>query len=239
MAKYKDVADKVRKEIRKGNYPNNGQLPNQNELAKQYDTSRVTIKKALDLLSNEGLIFSIQGSGTYVKKNIMQISDTGVKIGQNIGLTHQIGERSELINKILVFNVRFPSEEECEQLMIQKESPVYEIKRLRIINSKPYSVEYSVLPLELVPNITPTILEHSVYDYIRQEVGLVFGGNQQFIKAAPPNEEDRCYLNCKENEPVLEVTKVMFLEDGRPFEYSKVRHRYDMVEMSFSNAHHD
>lgn len=239
MAKYKDVADELRKEIRKGNYPNSGQLPNQNELAKKYDTSRVTIKKALDLLSIEGLIFSIQGSGTYVKKNITQITDTGVKIGQNIGLTHQIGEQSELVNKILVFNVRFPSEEECEQLMIQKESPVYEIKRLRIINNKPYSIEYSVLPLELVPNITPTILEHSVYDYIRQEVGLVFGGNQQFIKAAPPNEEDQRFLNCKENEPVLEVTKVMFLENGRPFEYSKVRHRYDMVEMSFSNAHQE
>ncbi|MER2227885.1 MAG: GntR family transcriptional regulator [Carnobacterium sp.] len=239
MAKYKNVADELRKQIKQGNYPKGGQLPNQNELAEKFDTSRVTVKKALDLLSIEGLVFSVQGSGTYVKKNIAQTSDTGIKIGQNIGLTHQIGEQTELVNKVLAFNVRFPSAEECEQLMIQSESPVYEIKRLRVINNRPYSIEYSLLPVKLVPNITPAILEHSVYDYIRQDVGLVFGGNQQFIKAAPPNEEDRQYLNCKDNEPVLEVTKVMFLENGRPFEYSKVRHRYDMVEMCFNNTQHE
>ena len=239
MAKYKTVADALRKQITRGDYPKGGQLPNQNELAEKFDTSRVTIKKALDLLSIEGLVFSIQGSGTYVKKNIRQLSETGMKIGQNIGLTHQIGEQTELVNKVLAFNVRFPRDEECKYLMIKKESPVYEIKRLRVINNKPYSVEYSLLPVELVPNITLGILEHSVYDYIRQDVGLIFGGNQQFIKAAPPNDEDRQYLSCKDNEPVLEVTKIMFLENGRPFEYSKVRHRYDMVEMCFNDTQHE
>lgn len=221
MAKYKTVADELRKQIRRGDYPKGGQLPNQNELAEKFDTSRVTIKKALDVLSIEGLVFSIQGSGTYIKKNITQLSETGIKIGQNIGLTHQIGEQTELVNKVLAFNVRFPSDEECKYLMIKKESPVYEIKRLRIINNKPYSIEYSLLPVELVPNITLDILEHSVYDYIRQDVGLIFGGNQQFIKAAPPNDEDRQYLSCKDNEPVLEVTKIMFLENGRPLNIQK------------------
>ena len=120
--------------------------------------------------------------------------------------------------------------------MIKSESPVYEIKRLRVINNRPYSIEYSLLPVELVPNITFDILERSVYDYIRQDVGLFFVVYHQFIKAAPPNDEDRQYLNCKDNEPVLEVIKVMFLENGRPFEYSKVRHRYDMVEMCFNNT---
>ncbi len=239
MAKYKTVADELRKQIRRGDYPKGGQLPNQNELAEKFDTSRVTIKKALDVLSIEGLVFSIQGSGTYIKKNITQLSETGIKIGQNIGLTHQIGEQTELVNKVLAFNVRFPSDEECKYLMIKKESPVYEIKRLRIINNKPYSIEYSLLPVKLVPNITLDILEHSVYDYIRQDVGLIFGGNQQFIKAAPPNDEDHQYLSCKDNEPVLEVTKIMFLENGRPFEYSKVRHRYDMVEMCFNDTQHE
>lgn len=70
--------------------------------------------------------------------------------------------------------------------MIKSESPVYEIKRLRVIDNRPYSIEYSLLPVELVPNITFDILDRSVYDYIRHDVGLVFAGNQQFIKAALP-----------------------------------------------------
>ena len=40
MAKYKNVADELRKQIKQGNYPKGGQLPNQNELAEKFDTSR-------------------------------------------------------------------------------------------------------------------------------------------------------------------------------------------------------
>lgn len=235
LAKYKKVANELRKRIQQGYYSAKEVLPDQKTLALEFETSRVTIKKALDVLYVEGFIYTIQGSGTYIKKNAFQLSESGVKIGQNMGLTHQIDESVELTNEILAFGVRFPNEEESGQLFLKPENPVYEIKRLRILNAKPYSIEYTIIPVEIVSGLTTDILNHSVYDYIQKELGLVFGGNRQTIKAAQPNEYDKKYLNCAVDEPVLEVTKVMFLESGTPFEFSKVRHRFDMVEFSFVN----
>lgn len=235
VAKYKEVANEIRKRIKNGTYPIEDRMPDQTTLAKEFQTSRVTIKKALDLLTVAGLIYTIQGSGTYIKQNALQLAESSIRIGQNVGLTAHVDESMELENKTLKFDVRFPTEEECEQLLLKKEDPVYEIERLRILNNQPYSLEHSILPLTLVPGVTQEVLQQSMYDYIRNELGIVFGENRQTIRAAQPDELDKEYLNCSEDEPVLEVSKVMFTSSGIPLEYSKVRHRFDMVEMSFVN----
>lgn len=235
MVKYKAIAEKIRENIKDGAYEDN-RLPDQMTLAEEFGVSRVTIKKALDLLTTAGLVYSIQGSGTYVKQNALHSVKSSIQIGQNVGLTTAANESLDLSSKVLDFSVRFPSKEETELLMIPTESPVYEINRLRILEDRPYSIEHTVIPVHLVPNITVDVLERSLYQYIREEAGLVFGDNRQTIRAAQPNETDQKYLNCKETEPVLEVEKVMFQENGVPFEYSIVHHRFDMVEMSFVNT---
>lgn len=235
MSKYKEVANEIRKRIKNGTYPIEERMPDQTTLAKEFQTSRVTIKKALDLLTVGGLVYTIQGSGTYIKQNALQLAESSIRIGQNVGLSAHVDESMELENKTLKFDVRFPTEEECEQLLLKKEDPVYEIERLRILNNQPYSLEHSILPLTLVPGVTQEVLQQSMYDYIRNELGIVFGENRQTIRAAQPDELDKEYLNCADDEPVLEVSKVMFTSSGTPLEYSKVRHRFDMVEMSFVN----
>lgn len=239
MTKYKEIANEIRKRIKNGKYAIEDRLPDQETLAREFKTSRVTIKKALDLLYTDGLVYTIQGSGSYIKKNALQLADPNIKIGQNMGLTAKVDDTMALKNQTLSFNVRFPSEEEREQLLLKKEDPVYEIERLRILNDKPYSLEHTIVPVTLIPGITQDILKKSLYDYIHHELGITFGENRQTIKAAQPDERDKKYLHCKENEPVLEVTKVLFADSGIPIEFSKVRHRFDMVEMSFVNLNTD
>lgn len=235
MVKYKEVANEIRKRIKNGSYPLEERMPDQTSLAKEFYTSRVTIKKALDLLTVAGLVYTIQGSGTYIKQNALQLAESSIRIGQNVGLTAQVDEKMDLENQTIKFDVRFPTEEECEQLLLKREDPVYEIERLRILNQQPYSLEHSILPVSLVPGVTKNVLQKSMYDYIRNELGIVFGENRQTIRAAQPDELDKEFLRCADNEPVLEVTKVMFTSSGTPLEFSKVRHRFDMVEMSFVN----
>jgi GntR family transcriptional regulator len=235
MAKYKEVAEAIRKRVKEGVYPVDERLPDQHSLAEEFETSRVTVKKALDLLTAAGLVYSIQGSGTYVKKNALHHAHSSIQIGNNVGLTTTVKDELDLESKVLDFKVRFPDEEEQEVLMIHKETPVYHYERLRILEGQPYSLEHTVVPVEIIPGITEDILKDSVYKYIREELGIIFGDNRQTVRAAQPNQLDSKYLKCKETEPVLEVEKVMFLESGVPFEYSIVHHRFDMVEMSFIN----
>ncbi|WP_027109201.1 GntR family transcriptional regulator [Lacticigenium naphthae] len=236
MVKYKVIADEIRKRINQGKYIPETRLPNQNELVDEFNVSRVTIKKAIDLLTSAGLVYSIQGSGTYVKKNALNLSSSSIKIGQNVGLTTAASENLKLESKVLSFSVRFPTEEETERLLISSETPLYEIHRLRILDGKPYSIEYTMIPVYVAPKLSSEVLAKSLYNYLRKEAGIVFGDNRQTIKAARPTDLDKKFLNCTEMDPILHVEKIMFTENGSPFEFSVVHHRYDMVEMSFINS---
>lgn len=235
MTKYKKIAKELKKRILSGAYSDDYRLPNQETLAKEFNTSRMTIMKALDLLYSMGLIYTIQGSGTYIKRNALQNNESVINIGQNLGLTAQLSESMELINKTISFEVRFPNKEECDALSLQQEDPVYDIVRLRVVNGKPCSLEHTIFPIALVPGITEEILKKSVYDYINYELGIDFGEIKQTVRAEKPNENDQKYLLCKHDEPVLVVDKIIFTDSGIPIEFSKVRHRYDMVEMNFVN----
>ena len=71
MPKYKEVAEKIRERIKSKEYAVDERIPDQHSLAEEFGTSRVTIKRALDLLTTAGLVYTIQGSGTYVKRNAL------------------------------------------------------------------------------------------------------------------------------------------------------------------------
>jgi LacI family transcriptional regulator len=63
---YKQLSNKLRKDIHSGKYKADERLPSMDDLSKQYDMNRITVKRALSELRAEGLIYSIPAQGTYV-----------------------------------------------------------------------------------------------------------------------------------------------------------------------------
>ncbi|MGX7419582.1 GntR family transcriptional regulator [Carnobacterium gallinarum] len=235
MAKYIKIAEEIRERIVTGVYPVDKALPDQINLAKEFQTSRVTVKKSLELLAVEGLVYSKQGSGTYVRKNALQMSKLDNQLDEYVGVAHQLADRSSIASQILKFDVRFPNELECEKLLIDKTQPVYDIVRLRFVDDEPFLIEHTVMPVHVIPGISEEILTKSIYEYIKGELGLKFGGANRHIRADKPNELDRMYLECEIADPVLEIDQVVYLTNGVPFEYSQSRHRYDKGDVLVVN----
>ncbi|MBM7650670.1 GntR family transcriptional regulator [Neobacillus cucumis] len=240
MAKYKRIAEEIRNRIINTVYDSSKPIPEQEKLAQEFQTSRVTIKKALDLLAVEGLVYSKQGSGTFVRKNALQMSMLDTRADEYSGLTNQIGDESKITSVIVSFNVRFPDEDECEKLITTRNQPIYDIIRFRLLNDEPYTIEHTKMPVHVIPNLTEEILHQSIYQYIKNDLGLKIAGANRRIRADRPDEFDKKYLKCNECEPILEVNQVVYLESGVPFEYSRTRHRYDMgdvlvVDLKYSN----
>lgn len=240
MVKYKMIADEIRNRIINKIYDSSKPLPEQEKLAAEFETSRVTIKKALDLLFVEGLVYSIQGSGTFVRKNALQMSKLDSRADEYTGLTGQMKGKGEISSVIISFDVRFPDEDECEKLMITKNKPIYDIIRFRLLDDEPYLIEHTKMPVDVIPDLTEEVLHQSIYEYIKHDLGLKIGGANRRIRADKPDEFDKKYLKCNECEPVLEVNQVVYLDSGVPFEYSRTRHRYDMgdilvVDLKYKN----
>ncbi|SHE55657.1 GntR family transcriptional regulator [Atopostipes suicloacalis DSM 15692] len=225
MTKYEMIAGKIRQRIREEVYPVDSLIPDQVSLAKEFKVSRMTVKKAMDILELEGLILRKRGAGTFVKKTALSEGLTA-SIMEYEGLTKQLANQ-EVKSQVISFKLDFPNELTQEKLMLDKHDPIYKIIRLRVVDDAPYILEHTIMNANLIPGINEDILHQSIYDYIHKELNLQFGGAHRIIQADKASEYDQKYLDCDEHDPILEIEQVVYLEDGTPFEYSRSRNKYN------------
>ena len=115
----------------------------------------------------------------------------------------------------------------AEKLKISVEDFVYDIVRVRFLDGKPSNVEYTQMPIEVIPGVKMDVLENSIYNHIENVLKLQIQSAHRTVSADMPTEEEKQWLQIEGVMPVLQVAQVAFLSDGRPFEYSKSRHRAD------------
>ncbi|WP_214778508.1 GntR family transcriptional regulator [Exiguobacterium sp. s22] len=232
--KYETIADEIRKRIIEHVYPLEHALPDEIHLAQEFGVSRMTMKRALEILVMEGLIYRKRGKGTFILQSSFQKDRINVISKETRGLTQVIGDRS-LRSEVLNFEVKFPSQEVANHLMIELTEPVYEIRRVRYVDDEPYVIELTYMVANLITGITREILEKSVYAYIQEELGYTITSSHKVIRADKPDEYDQAYLKNDVTEPIIEVEQVVYLSNGKPFEYSFARHRYDKFVFSSVN----
>lgn len=228
-SKYEEIANIIRERIADGTYPVDSMLPTQSELTKEFGVSRMTIKKAVEILTFEGLIFSKQGNGTKVlNSSFWDKEDAKFRLNNYNGLSHDLKDDArKLTSQVIEFSVEFPKEEIAERLQVEVTTPIYKIIRLRLIDDKPYVLEHTYMPCDLAPGLNEEVLKKSVYGFLLDQLGLKFAGSYRHITAEKPDTYDKDYLDCDECDPILQVEQVVYLENGRPIEYSRSRNRFD------------
>ena len=229
MSKYEEIAEDIRSGILSGKYNPNERLPLEKEMCEYYGVSRITIKKAVDELVIQGLVIKRRGSGTFVKA-------VGGADVQELSMAKQFEGFSEsnkdknVYSKVVKFEVIHPSEEIATKLKITCDDFVYYIIRTRYADDEPYVIEYTYMPIGLIPGIKNDILINSIYNYIEKKIKLKIKSAHRIIRAILPNELEQKWLKIENNFPILEVEQVGFLDNGQPFEYSKSHHRSDKIE---------
>lgn len=226
MHKYEQVAQAIRDRIQDGTYTLKSALPDQMQLCKEFEASRITIKRALNLLIEEGYLYSRQGSGTYVMKNALAKNELDSRFDVYTGLTDQLSDQI-VTSKVIQFVIRNPAEDEADKLLLTEEDFIYDIQRVRYVDGEEYLIEHTLMPVDVIPDVTKKVLAGSIYSYIQNTLGLKIGGLNRRITAERPDALDQEYLFCTKEDPVLQVEQVVHLIDGTPFEYSRTRHRFD------------
>lgn len=225
MNKYELISKEIRRRIVAEIYSMDQPIPDEITLSKEFSCSRMTMKRALDILVTEGLLFRRRGHGTFIVKSGLQNAYVNVD-NENKGLTNLlIGKK--VTSKIIKFDVLFPTKEVASQLAIDTNNPVYDIIRLRYVEGEPYVLEKTHMPVNIIGGINEAVLHGSIYNHISEGLKLSIAGFHRKIRACKPDELDRIYLGCQPDDPILEVEQVAYLNTGVAFEYSFSRHRYD------------
>lgn len=221
MYRYKEIYSDIKKDILRNHYRAGTVMPTQDELAKKYNVSRLTLRKSLELLIDEGLIHTQQGSGTVVRAQLTNNSKELLPLDLPIGTTYSHRDQ-DITSKILSFGARLPNEIEQKSLKIKSNEPVYEIRRVRLKNGKVYSYEHTIMPTRIAP-LDEKILKGSIYGYLGGERNIFMTDARRVIYAESASEYSSKALEIKKNAPLLVIEQIAYDQKGEAFEYSKAR----------------
>lgn len=233
--KYKEVANTLRQQIQSSKYAPGELLPDQNQIAKNFNTTRITVHKALQLLMVEGMVYSKRGSGTFVRKDYNpneRSTDFGKvsPIDKPFGAT-KTNQGKTVTSKVLELSARIPTEDEADKLIIQPTEPVYVIRRVRYVNGKIFAYENTVMPTSIT-TLTKDVLEKSIYGHLQKE-GLSIEGTHRIVRADKADQTDIDTGIAHElGEPVLVINQLSYLDDGQPFEISESRFPYQTSRLT-------
>ncbi|MEB7542307.1 GntR family transcriptional regulator [Enterobacter huaxiensis] len=214
---YRQIADALREKINAGELKPGDALPTESTLQEAFGVSRVTVRQALKLLTEEQIIESIQGSGSYVKEERVNYD-----IYQLTGFYEKLADRNvDTHSDVHIFEVLKADVKLAEKLAIAPEDKVWHVKRVRFIKQKPVNLEETWMPLILFPDLTWEVMENSKYHYIEQVKKMAIDRSEQELVPVMPTEEAIAALALDPAKPILEKVSRGFLKDGRVFEYSR------------------
>lgn len=223
---YRNVMRDIKQNILKGNYEGM-RLPDERSLAAKYEVSRSSMKRALGLLAQQGIVFKKRGSGTFVNPLYLKNQALFSYEGSNIGLTDSFrvpGKKQNI--KLLNFQVIKSSSEIAQDLFLNENDFVYEFKRLRLLEEQPFLIETGYIPIKIMPELKSEILQSSLFNYLEDEQNKTVTKAFLNITVEPSSKEDQTEMKLKPVEPVGVMSGIFFLDDGTPFEISNMRVHY-------------
>lgn len=221
---YMQVARKLIQDVRDGRYQVDQALPSERLLSEQLDVSRVTARKAIDQLVEQGLVVRRRGSGNYVAPRIEQPLSNLSSFSEQL---QQRGYRpgSQWLSRSVVM----AAADEQLSLGLSPNTRVARLERLRMADDIVMAYEVSVIPASVLPR--PEAVGNSLYEHLAQ-TGHMPVRALQHIRAMNASATLAGQLGVPEGKAVLFITRVGYLESGQAVElthsYCRSDH-YDFV----------
>lgn len=230
MYKYEEIAQDIERSIADGTLKAYDRLPTVLELSEQYNVSKSTISQVIDALSNRGLITRRRGSGMYVKSIATEADAYWQNYNQIINYKEDpdnaLAVKIDLEDMVVIK----PEAPIVRALDIDPKSFVYAITRTMRTEREAFAVEYVYLPLDLAVGFKYQDATGDIHSFVTEKLGLKIESMHNSVRAVMPTTEERAQLQIAYGTPLLEMERVGFLTDGRPFEYVLSHYRGDKYE---------
>ncbi|MFR4286551.1 MAG: GntR family transcriptional regulator [Enterococcus italicus] len=216
---YIQIHDDIKRKIEENIWQVGDRIPSERELSLHFGVSRMTLRQAIQNLSDEGILERKVGSGTYVANRKVQEKMTGTTSFTEIMLS----QGRQPSSKVTSYFVTSPSSSEIEKLALSEKQLVLRMERIRYADGIPICFELASIPETLINQFTKESITNSFYR-ILEDKGFKIGRANQTISATEASEKIAEFLNIKRGDAVLRLRQVSFFDDGRPFEYVRTQY---------------
>lgn len=211
---YIKIHDAIKKQIDEGAWKIGKRLPSERDLADEYNVSRMTLRQAMTLLVEEGILERHVGSGTYVASHRVQEKMRGTTSFTEIVRSQGKVPSSQLIS----YQRKLANKTEQQKLQLKETEYVIRMERIRYANHIPLVFEVASIPEKLIQTFKREEITEHFFQTLTNN-GYNIGKSQQTIYAKNASERVANYLKIAKNHAVLALTQISYFVDGQPFEY--------------------
>ncbi|MFI0463216.1 GntR family transcriptional regulator [Saccharopolyspora sp. 5N102] len=214
------IAAVFRDDILSGQWPAHFKLPPEPALAEQLGVSRGTLRKAMAVLIEEGLLTQTRGRGTFVTTGVLE-----PRIAQRLHSLSEDFRAQGFALDVQVIGARLEGLQMTVQALLGAPPGTPGLKLVRIFRGAQGPLAYLVnwVRADLCPGIEKVDFErHSLFDVLEESYGLPVTEGRRTFSADPAREDVAEALEVPAGTPVLYLEQVTYTRDGQAVEYSDV-----------------
>lgn len=219
---YLQLSRKLSEAVAAGLLAPGSSLPPEREIAAMTGLSRVTVRKAIGRLVEDGLVLQKQGSGSFVAPPAAKLDQS---LSRLTSFTEDMARRGLSTTTLwLDRGIYMPSPDETVALGLSAEASVARLARLRMADGRPMAIERAALPLDILPD--PEAVDISLYGTLAT-AGLRPVRALQKISAVNLGPNDAATLEIEPGTAGLRIERTSYLDDGRVAEFTRSLYRGD------------
>jgi GntR family transcriptional regulator len=231
-ALYQGLAIKLRRAITDGTYPPGSQLPSESTLCRTYGVARSTVRRALSILSEDGVLASHQGARRTVLAQ-PRLQSFG-ELRSFSRWARSIGEVPS--GRVDVFERRAATEVQARALSLEPGTPLVYVVRVRLLSDVPVMIERTAYAERAGTLLSFVDLEReSICDRL-EEHGILFAHAEHTIDAVNATPEDARLLAVAPGTALLRERRRTTDPQGRALEWSEDRYLGDGVAFTVRNS---
>ncbi|OHE23553.1 MAG: hypothetical protein A3J94_10465 [Syntrophus sp. RIFOXYC2_FULL_54_9] len=233
LTKHRQIIEALTAQIQANQLKPYDRLPSEKELCAQWQTSRSTVRKAMDQLADRERIFRVPGKGSFVAfpKILHQTS-------QILSFTEKMKAQGlEVETKLILKELIDPSEEVAAALKLAKSARALKIQRLRIVKGEPMVLQTAFMPANLCENLMKEDLEsQSLNRLFQEQCDIRLSRSDIWIEAPIISKKEKKLLGNPHVPLFLAVVGVTFDQNGKPVRFSRGIFRGDRVRLKISDS---
>ncbi|NRD77169.1 GntR family transcriptional regulator [Bacillus sp. BRMEA1] len=215
---YIQLKESIRSSILNGKLKYGDQIPTELELSEEYKISRITVRKAILELVEEGYLVKKQGKGTFVNKRKIERKIVHFLSFSDACKANGLTASSKIIKREIVQ----PSSRDQKLLQLEDGDALVLIQRVRYADESPIMIENNFFSYKKFHLLLNENLEGSIYKLLEEKVNVKpCRGSDLSLEIVRAGEEEADLLHTSSGEPLFYMETTVFDEDDQPVHIGK------------------